>query len=194
MKKILFVNSCLRNDSRTLKLADEVLKYLNQPIETIDLNEEKTQPLTKEDLSLRESLIEKGDFSSFDNAKKVIEADKIVIAAPCWDLTFPAVLKAFIESIMIRGYTFDYSEYGVPQGKCKADELIFVTTSGGPFKYNGLGADYLKHLAQDYLGIENFKLIYADNLDVITTDVDKVLNETIKEIPKILGKKCNGNL
>ena len=36
----------------------------------------------------------------------------IVIAAPYWDLSFPAVLKTYLEQINVLGVTFDYSDDG----------------------------------------------------------------------------------
>ena len=54
-----------------------------------------------ETLKKRTALIESGDYSDrmFDYAKQFASADTIVIAAPYWDLSFPALLKTYFENI-----------------------------------------------------------------------------------------------
>ena len=54
----------------------------------------------------------------FYYARQFAEADQIVIAAPFWDLSFPAILKAYMEQITVSGITFEYIN-GRPCGRCK---------------------------------------------------------------------------
>ena len=56
MKKILFVNACVRPCSRTCLLAQEVLKKLNGQIEEVHLGHEQLSPLDLELLEKRTSL------------------------------------------------------------------------------------------------------------------------------------------
>ena len=44
-----------------------------------------------------------------------LEADKYVFVSPMWNLSFPPVLKAYIDAISIAGKTFKYTAEG-PQG------------------------------------------------------------------------------
>ena len=39
----------------------------------------------------------------FDLASQFQQADEIVIAAPYWDLSFPAILKLYLENIYVTG-------------------------------------------------------------------------------------------
>ena len=39
----------------------------------------------------------------FDLAKQFAEADEVIIAAPFWDLSFPAALKQYFEQINVLG-------------------------------------------------------------------------------------------
>ena len=43
-------------------------------------------------------------------AKQFAGADTIVIAAPFWDLSFPAILKTYIENIYVTGIVSRYSK------------------------------------------------------------------------------------
>ena len=49
--------------------------------------------------------------------------DIIVIGAPFWDLSFPAILKIFIENIYVTGLVTKFGENGKPVGLCKAKKL-----------------------------------------------------------------------
>ena len=118
-----------------------------------------------------------GDFSDpmFNFAKDFASAETIVIAAPYWDLSFPALLKCYIEQISVIGLTFAYDDAGRPYGLCEADRLIYVTTSGGPMFNEDAGFGYIKSLAQSFYGIQNVSCIKAENLDLIGADAESIL-------------------
>jgi len=186
---ILFVNACIRPDSRTLTLAESVLQNLNGEIETLDLNTVLILPLDWESLCKRENCIAEDPDAAelIKYAKQFAEADEIVIAAPYWDLSFPAILKCYIEAITVVGTTFEYTPQGYPKGLCRAKRLIFVTTAGGVVleKYN-LGFDYIKNLCQLYYGIDDVLCCSAEGLDILGADVDEIMKNAIKKIPEIL--------
>lgn len=183
MKKILFVNACVRGNSRTKLLADHVLSFLDGELSECNLDTEKILPLDSARLAERDRLSAAGDFSApmFRYARKFAEADTIVIAAPYWDLAFPALLKTYLENITVSGVTFYYDDHGIPRTMCRAKQLIYVTTSGGPIFAN-LGFDYVKTVASAFFGIEDILLFKAENLDVIGMDVDVILNNAKQEI------------
>ena len=133
MKKILYVNACFKEGSRTNELAQHLLGNLDGEIESVNLYEENIKPLDAEMLSKRDKLLESGktDDDFLRLARQFASADIIVIAAPYWDLLFPAVLRIYLENITVCGITFRYSEKGIPVGLCKAKKLYYVTTSGG---------------------------------------------------------------
>lgn len=47
MRNVLFVNACVRSNSRTLRLANEVLSRLSGNIEEINLEKENISPLNQ---------------------------------------------------------------------------------------------------------------------------------------------------
>ncbi len=184
MNKILFVNACTRlEQSRTNCLAQYVLKHLNGEIEEVDLSKENIQPLNYETLKKRDNLVSKGDFSDtmFRYAKQFSKADIIVVAAPFWDLSFPAILKIYFEAVNVCGVTFKYTPEGIPQGLCNAKQLFYVVTSGGPL-IEDYGFGYVKSLAQTFYGIEDVRLFKAENLDIVGNDASAILEEAKKEI------------
>ena len=179
MDKILFINACIRTNSRTLKLAKHILSKLQGDIEEIELFNANILPLDKKGLEIRENASITKDYSSseFFFAKQFAESDVIVIAAPYWDMMFPAVVKNYFEKITVNGLTFAYGENGIPYGLCKAKKLIYVTTSGGPIVYN-FGFDYVNALAKCFYNIPEVQFVSAEGLDVYGSDVTKIINET----------------
>lgn len=173
--KILFINACVRKESRTFKLATELLAGLNGEIETINLEELDLKPLNEEKIVSR--LSDEGEQML---AKNFASSDIIVIAAPLWDLSFPALLKLYIENISISGVTFKYTETGI-MGLCKAKKVYYVSTAGGTFVPN-FGYEYIKALCNVMYGITDVKLFQAEGLDIWGNNVDAILNETSTKI------------
>lgn len=178
---ILYINSCVRSESRTDRIAKAVLNKLGGEYTELYLPDEALTPLNKEKLAKRENLVEKGDYSDkmFDYAKQFAEAEIIVVSAPYWDSSFPAILKIYIENIYITGIVSEYAPDGSPHGLCKAKELIYVTTAGGPY-ISDYSFGYIKELAEKYMGIPETKLIKAEMLDVEGCDAEEIVQLTIE--------------
>ncbi len=181
---ILFINACVRKESRTRRLADALLKKLDEPFTEVRL-EDIDFPATDENyLAHRDSLIEEREFSDpmFTLANQFAAAERIVIAAPYWDLSFPAALKQYFEHINVPGITFTYTPEGIPQGLCRARELIFVTTAGGSHVPDEFGFGYVRALAQGYYGIPEIRQIRAVGLDLDGADPEQILKENTEKL------------
>ena len=174
---ILFINACIRENSRTLKLAKSILSSMSGKIIEVNLNKENLTPLNCELLEKRECLLrrESLDDPMLFYARQFANADEIVIAAPFWDLSFPAILKVYMEQITVAGITFEYIN-GRPCGLCKAKSLTYVTTSGGPILAD-FGYEYIKALAKSFYGISQTKAYRAMNLDVNMIAAEDVLTK-----------------
>ena len=174
---ILFINACVRENSRTLVIAKSLLSEMSGDVTEVNLNEENIAPLNRELLEKRENLLHSGNTSDsmFRFAKQFAESDEIVIAAPFWDLSFPALLKTYIEQITVSGITFRYIN-GRPSGLCKAKRLTYVTTSGGPI-FADFGYEYIKTLAKNFYGISETRAYRAMNLDSEMISAEEVLDK-----------------
>lgn len=180
---ILYINCCVRKASRTDRLARRVLEQLDGEVTELKLYEENLRPLDSETLERRTALIEQGDCGDrmFDYAKQFASAETIVIAAPYWDLSFPAPLKTYFENIYVTGIVSEYTETGMPSGLCRADRLIYVTTAGGPYDPT-YSYGYVKSLAQDFFGIPNVFLVKAEMLDIVGNDAEDILRNAMDNI------------
>lgn len=183
-RKVLFINSCARPNSRTFELAQHLLNCLEGEITHVNLYGTDVRSIDNEDLEKRTENVKNGNFSlaEFDLAKQFASADVIVIAAPFWDLSFPSVLKVYFENITVSGITFEYSEQGRPVSKCKAEKLYYVTTSGGSIGNNNFGFDYVKALAENFFGISDIRFYSAEGLDLFGADVEKIMDASKKKI------------
>ena len=181
---ILFINACVRENSRTAELSHHLLERLNGEITEISLHREKLLPLDEKGIKKRNL----HDFSGeeFDLAKQFRDADAIVIAAPFWDLSFPSVLKIYFENITVSGITFEYSKEGRPVGKCNAKKLYYITTSGGYIGENNFGFDYVKALAENFFGISEVYFYSAEGLDIFGADVKKIMMDAKDHISNLL--------
>lgn len=183
----LFVNACLRGEaSRTLQLCREYLEGTPDVVE-VDLAALRPAPLFAEDVERRTQLQNAGDFSDplFDLAHQFAQADQIVIGAPYWDLSFPAVLKVYFEHVSVCGVCFAYSPEGRPTGLCKAKRVVYVTTCGGPLAVANDGFDYVRDLCGKLLCIPEVNQVAAELLDVVGVDVDAQMDKARAQIAEL---------
>lgn len=180
----LYINACVRENSRTNRLAKALLDQIGD-YEELKLEAMNLMPLDNKRLQKRTALIEAGDFSDemFTLSKQFAAADEIVIAAPYWDGSFPAILKTYIENIYVTGIVSRYGSDGRPEGLCRAKKLYYVTTAGGPYVPD-YSYDHLKALAVGALGIKETELIFAQMLDIEGFDSESILSEAISRIKR----------
>ena len=97
-------------------------------------------------------------------ARQFCAADAVVVAAPYWDMSYPAALKTYIEYISANGLTYHYEMDGV-HGDCQAKHLVYLT-SGGDFEHeDSIGVMHWRQLC-GLFGIERFEYVFAGGLDI----------------------------
>ncbi len=186
-EKVLYINSCIRDDSRTERLAREFLKVKypcdKYEIDMVKISELFLLPFGKDDLCQRDMDIKNEDFSSskYDLAKKFAGSEVIVISAPYWDNSFPSMLKVFFEHICVNKLTFAYSKEGNIVKKCKADKLVYITTCGGYLNENASIKSYLKEMCSLF-SIKELSFYAAEGLDIYDNDVEMILKNKLEEM------------
>ncbi|QEH67840.1 FMN-dependent NADH-azoreductase [Cellulosilyticum sp. ST5] len=190
MSKVLYIKADVKNeeDSRTFKVSNSFIEDYkkNNPedeVIVLDLYKENIDFLRLEDLG--------GIFGPKDEASKnhpilkyayqFAEADKYVIAAPMWNLSIPAILKAYIDYVSVTGITFAYTAEG-PVGLLKNKKAVHVVSRGGEYgnaPYE-MGDRYLRTIL-GFFGIAEIETIAIENLDVIGVNVEEKLEEGIRK-------------
>lgn len=93
------------------------------------------------------------------------QSDVIIIAAPVYNFSIPASLKAWIDQIARVGLTFNYSAHG-PVGKLTGKKAYIVMATGGTV----LGSDidfasgYLRHVL-GFIGIDNVSIVAVERFN-----------------------------
>lgn len=195
MEKVLFVNCCIRrSESRTKKLADFFLNELKKTgkyeVTELCLMDEGLNYMSEGFFHQRDAFLAKKDFSHprFYYAHAFAQADKIVVAAPFWDLSFPALLKTYIENLCVEGITFGCNAEGC-YGTCKANHMVYVTTRGGFYEESPLemGSRYMEAMCE-FFGIETYDCIAAEGLDLGIRPVNVILEEAMEKAAEVAEK------
>jgi Acyl carrier protein phosphodiesterase len=193
MSKVLYIKANAKPEgaSRTFKISDSFVNQYreqnpNDEVITLDLYKEGIGFLKEEDINIvfGPKSDESRNHPILKYAYQFVEADKYIISAPMWNLSFPAILKAYIDYICVTGITFKYTEQG-PVGLCQGKKAVHIVSRGGgysegPFAAYEMGDRYLRTIL-GFLGITDFTTIAAENLDVIGQDGEAVVKNTIQK-------------
>ncbi|MDZ4992499.1 FMN-dependent NADH-azoreductase [Clostridium perfringens] len=190
MSKVLYIKANIKNEgeSRTFKVSDSFVEEYkrNNPedeIITLDLYKENIDFLRHDDLG---KIFGPKDEESKKNpilkyAYQFAEADKYIIAAPMWNLSFPAILKAYIDYVSVTGITFKYTAEG-PVGLLNGKKAVHIVSRGGDYEnapYE-MGDRYLRTIL-GFFGIREVETIAVDGLDVMGVDVQAKVEEGIEK-------------
>ena len=193
--KLLFIDGCISQRgpaSRTRALANAFLSAFREShpgaeVEAVTLEALDLKPFLPAALNQRDELASVGAFGApvFDLARQFQAADKIVAAAPFWDLSFPAVMRTYIEYMSANGLCYHYEADGC-HGDCRADRLAYLTTSGDFERPESLGVLYWKQLSKMF-GVPRFDYVFAGGLDVDPAKAPELL-EAACEQARALGR------
>ena len=179
MRKIFYVDACLRTGSNTKKIADAVIAKLSEKyeVETVRLSENAFPVVNNDILNDRANGIVPNEY--VEMAKKLADADRIVIAAPFWDMSFPSALKVFLENMSLFNVTFGSNEKEC-YGLCKAEKVLYITTRGMNINTGDAleqATPYIKAIGKLW-GLGELHVISAQNMDYSTEEqkAEKVRN------------------
>ena len=184
MKTLVVIDACVRqSDSRTLRIAEPIIEALSKRYKVIryDLPEMDIVPLNP-GLFAERGL---GEIPSWakEAATAISKADRILIAAPFWDMSFPAVLKCFFEQTSLFDITFtDNGKTCV--GLCKAPKVLYITTRGMDIPTGSFldqGSPYLRALGALW-NLGEITVLDVHNTDYLPEEeLREKINSTIEE-------------
>ena len=183
MKKLIYIDACMRAGSRTRRIARPIMTELRKryAVETVDLTRNEYPVVDNYTLEDRNQGIVPSEHSAL--AKRIAAADRIVIAAPFWDMSFPSALKVFFENMSLFGITFDTNDKEC-YALCKAEKVMYITTrgmniaNGDPLEQ---ATPYIKALSHLW-GLGELTVISAQNLDYSTPEeVEQMIDKAVAE-------------
>jgi FMN-dependent NADH-azoreductase len=187
MKKVIVIDSCMRAESRTKLILDAAVAELSKryDVEVIDVNSVDLSPLDK---TTYVDQREKGNIPplALELARKVAACDRLVVAAPFWDMSFPAILKSFFENISLFDITFT-DDGTTCRGLCKCEKVLFITTRGMDIKTGDpleQGSPYLAALSFLW-GLGELITVAATNMDYLSPEelvlrIEAAKNEVVE--------------
>ena len=182
MKKIIHINSCIRGkDSRTALLANNIIASLPKDIEVEEINLSKLNllPYTESNNPVYYPIEER----FFELSRKLADSDGVIISAPFWDMSFPSLLKVFLEKLSLLDIMFkDDGKTCVGIAHCPF--MFYVTTRGMDIpdgSHLEQASPYLKALCELW-GIKQFDYVSVHNCDYIS---EQELNRRIMEVSEI---------
>ena len=183
MKNLIYINACMRAGSRTRRIATPIIEVLRKRynVETVDLTKNLYPVADNYTLEDRNQGIVPPEHNAL--AKRIAAADRIVIAAPFWDMSFPSALKVFFENMSLFGVTFDSNDKEC-YGLCKAEKVMYITTrgmdisTGDPLEQ---ATPYIKALSHLW-GWGELTVISAQNMDYSTPEeIEERVSKAIRE-------------
>lgn len=119
--------------------------------------------------------------------------DIYVLAAPMWSLSFPAVVKEYLDCIIQAGKTISFEE-GKPHGLMddKHRVFIYVQSSGANIPWVlkpvlSKGLNYVGDIMK-FIGIEVFDELLVDNTGETEEERQSAIIKTIDMIPELVKK------
>lgn len=204
MKKVLYITANPKSESNSYSLEAgrkfiEEYKKQNPQDNVVELDLYKLDiPFIDEDVfsgwGKLSSGVEFTDLSE-DEMRKVstinkyteqfMEADKYVFITPMWNLSLPPKVKVYIDTLMIAGKTFHYTENG-PEGLLKDKKAIHIHASGGVYSnpvmsHLEFGNSYLKSVL-GFMGVKDFEYVLLEGTAMALDGGEKIKSEALDQI------------
>jgi len=161
-------------------------------IEVLDVFSDFVPEVDQDIMSAWGQLADGTDFTALSQAQQTkvsrfnelteqfMNADKVVIVNPLWNLFLPASLKAWIDTVMVAGKTFRYTENG-PEGLAKGKKLLHLQANGGVYQLQDPASTYVKSIF-GFIGVEDITQIEVEGHAYDPANAENLKNEFIANV------------
>ncbi len=116
--------------------------------------------------------------------EQFIDADKYIFVTPMWNLSLPPKVKLYIDTLMIAGKTFHYTENG-PEGLLKDKKAIHIHASGGVYSNPAIahmefGDSYLKTVL-GFMGVSDYERVLIEGTAMAQDGGKEIINSSRAE-------------
>ena len=125
--------------------------------------DEGYEPSKVEEMSLNYA---KGQIEKFK------EADVLVLTMPMWNYSVPAIMKAWIDQILLPGYTFSLSKENGVQGLHNIKRIVMLVSSGGVYKEEDDRDALTRQIRHgfEFIGINEIDVVWAEGQNPLFFD------------------------
>ncbi len=162
----------LAKDVPDLFLADNLMAYIQRDYLKQDISAEQKSLLSKMDKMI----------------EQVKSSDVVVLAYPMFNFSMPAVVKAWFDSIMLKGHTWNAQD-GKYLGLMKGKKALTIVSSGGSYSTGPMKA--LEHAVSlsnaefQFMGFSEVKGILAEGMNGAEDAKSSNLTKAFEEIQAI---------
>ncbi|MGI0087348.1 MAG: FMN-dependent NADH-azoreductase [Nitrosotalea sp.] len=203
MTKTLVVKYVPRGErSNTKKVLSEFKSGIkNSPIEELDLAKDAPDLfladnlmayIERDYLGQNPSAEQKSLLSKMDKMiEQVRSADIIVLAYPMFNFSMPAVVKAWFDSIMLKGHTWDARD-GKYAGLMKGKKALTIVSSGGSYSTGPMKAwehaVSLSNAEFQFMGFSEVKGVLAEGMNGPEDAKSNNLAKSLEEVRAIANE------
>ncbi|MBS4538543.1 NAD(P)H-dependent oxidoreductase [Clostridium sp. D2Q-11] len=191
MSTVLYIKADPKreDESNTIMLSNEFIEEYKKhnpkdEIITLDLYEEGIKFLDRE---MVDGMISGELNEVYEYARQFAGVDKYVISAPMWNMSIPAILKAYIDYVVYLDITFKYTDHGaVGLLKDRPRKAIHVVSRGGEYSSgksadHELGDKYIRTIL-GFMGIDDVKTLKLELTNVLEAEaLDEAILESHEE-------------
>lgn len=117
-------------------------------------------------------------------------ADIVVTAFPMFNFSMPGLVKAYFDSILLKGETWDAGPHGYT-GLMKDRKALVLTTTGGVYEGPSAARDHLHPLAVQlfrFMGFSEIEVISAQGMNARADQADELLADACAKIEALVKR------
>lgn len=110
-----------------------------------------------------------------DLTQRLLKAEILILAAPMHNFSFPAIVKAWFDSVMLKGLTWDIDPAKGYVGRCQGRRAIVLSSAGGIYEGDWAPYDHFTPLAKvefGFMGFDRTDVVFASGMGT-RSDADK---------------------
>jgi FMN-dependent NADH-azoreductase len=121
---------------------------------------------------------------------QLLAADVVVLAFPMHNFSLPAAVKAWFDSVLLKGSTWDMDDKGFG-GLLQGKQAVIIMSSGGVYEGEFAAFDHASTLAQaefKFMGFEDIELVHLAGTNMFPDKLDDMKKDAEVKIADVAAK------
>lgn len=161
----------------------ELVDVFNTALPSLDKNLLEAMGLAKKGLPLTQEQ-ERVLASYTAYTDQFLQADKIIIVNPLWNLNVPSQLVSWINTINVAGRTFQYGPEGAV-GLVKDKKVLHIQSNGGVYAGADPASQYIRSIFA-FLGFEKIHQVFIEGQSAQPDQAETIYEKAMEQIRQIL--------
>lgn len=173
------------NESYGLQIGEAFLEAYqkakpNESIDKLDLFSVEIPSLDRNALDMWERHGSTDDKQQVTNrfVEQFLQADRIVIVTPLWNMSFPPQVKAYIDHLIIPEKTFRFTDKGI-EGLIKDKKILHIQSRGGVYSTGKLqefeNSDRYLRIIFGLIGLKDYTHLFIEGTSTYPDEAVQLL-------------------